>query len=585
MRSKLWGMLVVAACLLWSPPADAFCGFYVGGAGAKLFNNATIVVMMRDGTRTVLNMQNNYQGPPSNFAMVVPVPVVLQKENVKTLPPAVFDRVDKLAAPRLVEYWEQDPCYRPPVRRYGARGGARPKPMAMAPPGAKRERDLGVKVEAQFEVGEYEIVILSAKHSTGLDTWLRQNKYNIPAGAEPVLNPYVQQGMKFFVAKVNSKKVTFKNGQAMLSPLRFHYDSELFNLPVRLGLLNSKGKQDLIVHILAPNTRYEVANYDNITIPTNFDVSPRTKKAFGEFYAALFDEVVKRNPKSVVTEYAWQATGCDPCPGPPLGAKDFATLGGDVLASTKAGNDKPMPPRFRGRMMRGNNFVLTRLHTRYDKKALGEDLVFRKAPAILGGREVRDAQGRVERSVTKSSFNNFQARYIIRHAWSGPIACANPIRGRWGGPPAGVQQSGPLPARELAFVPRGRTQLKQFVSFNVTSPTRSLKSKGASLGIAGSIGKGQDTPAVPDGGSVQPAPEPVTTPEPVATAPQVAPTTPTAAPPVAAPPGPPPQTGGCGACTHNRPSDTATSLASHWPWLMLLLPIAVRRRRGHRQRV
>jgi hypothetical protein len=100
------GLLLAAAA---PRDAGAFCGFYVGGADTKLFNNATMVVMMREGTRTVLAMQNNYQGPPSDFAMVVPVPIVLQKENVKTLPREVFDHVDALAAPRLVEYWEQDP--------------------------------------------------------------------------------------------------------------------------------------------------------------------------------------------------------------------------------------------------------------------------------------------------------------------------------------------------------------------------------------------------------------------------------------------------------------------------------------------
>src|SRR5499426_3144160 len=94
--------------------AEAFCGFYVGGADASLFNNATQVVLMREGTKTVLSMQNNYQGPPENFAMVVPVPVVLQEQNVKTLPLEVFARVDKLGAPRLVEYWEQDPCQQEP---------------------------------------------------------------------------------------------------------------------------------------------------------------------------------------------------------------------------------------------------------------------------------------------------------------------------------------------------------------------------------------------------------------------------------------------------------------------------------------
>src|SRR6202007_2790903 len=91
-------------------PASAFCGFYVSGAGQKLFNNATTVVLMREGTRTVLAMQNNYQGPPERFAMVVPVPVVLQKENVRTLPRELFAKLEQLDSPRLVEYWEQDPC-------------------------------------------------------------------------------------------------------------------------------------------------------------------------------------------------------------------------------------------------------------------------------------------------------------------------------------------------------------------------------------------------------------------------------------------------------------------------------------------
>jgi hypothetical protein len=552
---KLALLAVVTMIVGWSAKAEAFCGFYVGGAGAKLFNNATLVVMMRDGKRTVLSMQNNYQGPPSNFALVVPVPVVLQKDNVKTLPAAVFDRVDKLAAPRLVEYWEQDPCYRPPVHRYKRKSaGGMPRPMAAPRPPAKA-RDLGVTVEAQFEVGEYEIVILSAKDSTGLNTWLKQEKYNIPDGAEPALRPYVQQGMKFFVAKVNSKKVKFERGQVMLSPLRFYYDSDLFNLPVRLGMLNSKGTQDLIVHILAPSQRYEVANYDNITIPTNFDVSPRTKKRFGEFYAALFDEVTKTRKRAVVTEYAWQATGCDPCPGPPLGHNDFATLGGDVLPSTQAAMQpgqpgQPSPPGWRGRrrfkQSPATNFVLTRLHARYDKNALAEDLVFKKAPPIIGGREMLGANRKVERGAKDASFNNFQARYVIRHAWSGPIACANPIRGRWGGPPPGVKHSGPQAAQDLAFAPRGKVSLKTFVSFNVTGPSSIREKKNAPMGIAAAIGTGQASPlgAAP-------------TPEPAATGVDPSTTSPPLMPPIQppeSPPAAPPQSGGCGACAidHDR---------------------------------
>jgi hypothetical protein len=101
-RSLLWGVVVLSVVAA-SPRADAFCGFYVAGGDQTLANDATQVVMMRDGTRTVLAMQNDYKGPPEAFAMVVPVPVVLHDGDVKTLPREVFDHVDKMGAPRLVE--------------------------------------------------------------------------------------------------------------------------------------------------------------------------------------------------------------------------------------------------------------------------------------------------------------------------------------------------------------------------------------------------------------------------------------------------------------------------------------------------
>jgi len=428
-------------------PADAFCGFYVGGAGQKLFNNATLVVMMREGTRTVLSMQNNYQGPADRFAMVVPVPVVLQKDNVKTLPREVFDRIDQLAAPRLVEYWERDPCAPPePV----------PAPAAMPRGvsfGAVEDRAHGVKVEAQFTVGEYEVVILSASDALGLDTWLRENKYAIPDGAAEALKPYVAQGMKFFVAKVDPTKVTFADGMAMLSPLRFHYDTESFSLPVRLGLLNSGGTQDLIVHVLAQE-RYEAASKKNVTIPTNLEVDEKARSQFPALYAALFDATLEQNPGAVVTEYAWSAASCDPCPTPPLGPADFATLGGDVLP---AGGNRGV-----------GGYTLTRLHLRYKKEALADDLVLRTAAGITGGREVFTKTGKPEHGAEKADFNNFQARYVIRHPWKGPVECVYPRRGLWGGPPAAEAGQGKTQAAQgLAFAPRGKVELATWVREDV----------------------------------------------------------------------------------------------------------------------
>ena len=498
--------------------ADAFCGFYVAGGDQQMFNDATQVVMMREGTRTVLSMQNNYQGPPEAFAMVIPVPVVLHEGDVKTLPKDVFAHVEQMGAPRLVEYWEQDPCFQPRYQQesmiaYGA--------APAAGSGAADDGVSGVTIEAKFAVGEYQIVILSAKDSTGLDTWLRDEKYNIPAGAEPLLRPYVEAGEKFFVAKVDPKKVKFEEvggvKRAALSPLRFHYDTDHFELPIRLGLANSQGTQDLIVNILAPHQRYEVANYKNVTIPTNLDVKASVKDKFGAFYTALFDRTIEKHPGAVVTEYAWSAGTCDPCPGPTLNPEDFLLLGADVLepstpeqdAARKEASDTldALQAAYRNNapqdvlqtlqqaystasakappMFNYYDLVLTRLHARYGKD-IKDDLVFKTAEPIVGGREfVVDAQtGKLEEGARHDSQNNFQGRYAIRHAWTGPISCMNPHRGVWGGPPDDNGQvsgsTGATPATDLAFAPRGTVKLAEAVTRDI--PELGIKAKKSGCG-------------------------------------------------------------------------------------------------------
>jgi MYXO-CTERM domain-containing protein len=333
-----------------------------------------------------------------------------------------------LSAPRLVEYWERDPCAQL-NRQAGvlgslrARGGAGLGIAGFGSGGGGR-----VTVEAKFAVGEYDVVILSTNQATALDTWLKENNYNIPDGAEPYFKPYVESGMYFFVAKVNIERVEMTDGKAVLSPLRFYYDSEKFSLPIRLGMINSKGKQDLMVYVLAHDQRYEVANYKNVTIPTNIEVGTKTRERFGEFYEALFSRTVEENPGAVVTEYSWAATKCDPCPtgvigGAALSPADLQTLGNDVLKVRAGGWNQP-------------GWTLTRLHARYGRDDIGEDLVFQKADPIIGGREMLTADGHLEKGAKpSSSTNNFQGRYIIRHDWEGDVACEKPKYGIWGPPP------------------------------------------------------------------------------------------------------------------------------------------------------
>ncbi|MEM1348818.1 MAG: DUF2330 domain-containing protein [Myxococcota bacterium] len=458
MRHTLTGATLSVLLALSAPDASAFCGFYVGGAGAKMFNNATQVVLLREGTTTVLSMQNNYQGPTEDFAMVVPVPVVLEEDHVNVLKDEAFTKIDKLGAPRLVEYFEDDPCNTIPYYGLGAVGSGRGGAGRIGKFGAMAPKEL-VKVEAEFDVGEYNVVILSAKESNALESWLVSNEYNIPEGAAGVLKGYIEAGQYFFVAKVDVEKVAFTDGKATLSPLRFHYDSKDFSLPVRLGLLNADGAQDLIVNILASNQRYEVANLKNVTIPTNLFVDKSVKKSFAQFYVTLFDHVTEDHPGSVVTEYAWQATKCDPCPDGSFGTgvgltgalteRDLEAFGGDVLG--------PKKPAM-------STWVLTRLHARYTADQLKEDLVFKEASPIVGGRGTPSGfPAKMEQDGAKeASFNNFQGRYIVLHPWEKDMTCKDPQRGRWGEPPPGVE-SKTGSAQDTASAKRGGVVLANVV--------------------------------------------------------------------------------------------------------------------------
>ncbi|HZC45945.1 MAG TPA: DUF2330 domain-containing protein [Candidatus Acidoferrum sp.] len=396
---------MLAALLLGGPrDAHAFCGFYVGKADESLVNHASQVVMAHHDDKTVISLMNDYQGEPSEFALVVPVPVVLQKGQVHIGDRELFRKIDAYSSPRLVEYYDPDPCQQIMPMAGSAVGGMMRHSMDAA---ANREeaKALGVTVEAEYTVGEYDIVILSAKESSGLETWLQQSGYKIPFGAQRALEPYIRSDMKFFVAKVNLTEHN-RTGLTYLRPLQFAFESPKFMLPIRLGMINSQGPQDLVVYMLTENGRVETTNYRTVKVPSGMDIPEYVRAEFPDFYKATFDEQVKRNDmRAVFTEYVWNMGWCDPCTGPPLSREELKSLGVFWL------DDQGVAPQvFRGGAMRmpypqpggAMPVMLTRLHVRYSADTFPEDLTFQ---------ETQDQE-------------NFQARYVMHRAWTGsPTAC------------------------------------------------------------------------------------------------------------------------------------------------------------------
>ena len=376
--------LVLAVLLLAAVSGDrilAFCGFYVGKADTKLFNQASQVALVREGDHTVLTMANDFQGDPKEFALVVPVPTFIERRQIAVVDKGLLDHLDAFSAPRLVEYFDTDPCAPPPMPAAAAAGGT-----YLRKSGAKEDRR-GVTVEATYTVGEYDILILSARESNGLESWLIENGYKIPSGAAPILGSYIKQGMRFFVAKVNLKEQAAL-GFTFLRPLQVSYETPKFMLPIRLGTVNAKGPQDLFVFALSRTGRVETTNYRTVKLPTGMDLPLFVKAEFKDFYKAMFAEQVrKEDMHAVFLEYAWNMSWCDPCAADPLMPEQLRKLG------VRLENDNR--PTF-----------VSRLHARYDAAHFPEDLVFQET----------------------SNQENFQGRYVLRHPFKGASQCLEATR-------------------------------------------------------------------------------------------------------------------------------------------------------------
>lgn len=417
LRCLALGAMAAAGVLAAGHSAQAFCGFYVSQGTAPLYNEASKVVLAWDDGQATVTMASDYHGEPREFGLVIPVPVVVQKSDIRVVGMNLVDKLDAYSQPRLTEYYDRNPCPPPEISDEApAPAMAMPAAPAAAPAESMPAPPPKIVIEARYEVGVYDIVILKAEESTALTDYLTANGYKLPAGAAEVLASYIAQNMHFFLAKVNLDRQNAA-GEKFLRPIQVSYRSTKFMLPIRLGTVNARGPQDLLVFALTRHGRVESVNYRTSQMPTHLDVPVYVRTRLDTVYHAAFDKKVRQDGMAdIYTEYAWDLSGyCDPCSAEKPAAGDLYVLGARwEYPGFTPPIDAAGTPDLSALPMAGDSGFLTRLHVRYDRRHFPEDLAFQ---------ETEDA-------------SPYQVVYSVHHPAGGDLSC-----------PTGQEYSRQLPIR------------------------------------------------------------------------------------------------------------------------------------------
>ncbi|MFZ5475837.1 MAG: DUF2330 domain-containing protein [Myxococcota bacterium] len=349
------------AFLLATPDAGAFCGTFVGAAGTSLVNNSSEVVMARDGDTTTLTLIMDYEGDAAEFALVLPVPEVLDADDVGSVDDVLLEWIAAYSQPRAVAYTCEDVF----ATTLTGSGCGNAIGCAMADGG----KSGGVDVQSSFSAYGYDFVVLSAEESAGLEAWLAENGYAIPEGGEAILQEYIDAGSYFLAAKVSLEQTPTAGAPVWLPPIRLTYTSEVFSLPIRIGTISADGPQEVVIYTLTDartGGEVGVSNYDEIELPT--ECSWPEGEALEDWYARKVDAALDaQGGAGWIREYSWtlkpEVSGgyhCDPCTAEPVApGGTFAPFG---LASPAA--------------------HLTRLRVRYTPETALEDLVLYESGVV-----------------------------------------------------------------------------------------------------------------------------------------------------------------------------------------------------------
>ncbi|WP_075779218.1 DUF2330 domain-containing protein, partial [Streptomyces acidiscabies] len=218
LRARALTVLLLPAVLL--PVAPAYAGgALIAGDDRRAAVTREVSVVRWDGAREQIVTRLTVAGDAPDAGWLLPVPA---RASVELGDPALFDQLAAVTVPSYrtrQHFWPQDGDW--PLTSGADRG-----PL---PPGPRP----GVGVVADQRLGPFTVTHLSATDPAALSAWLRAGGFDLPAGLQDALRPYVALRWQYVAIKLAPAAYGALRGA--LDPLHVTFAAQAPVYPMRLA--------------------------------------------------------------------------------------------------------------------------------------------------------------------------------------------------------------------------------------------------------------------------------------------------------------------------------------------------------------
>ncbi|MEB3236859.1 MAG: DUF2330 domain-containing protein [Candidatus Sericytochromatia bacterium] len=270
----------------WARPADACGGFFcrtqpVDQAGEK-------ILFVTDGEHVDATIQIQFTGQAKDFSWVVPLARRPLAYGVSS--DEVFSLLGRNTMPRYQLDWQKPEGNCPIMMNDAVRAEAGAVPFASSPGGS------AVTVVEKGIVGNYDFTLLASSDAAELETWLKDNGYNVPADFDEKARTYIDGKFVFLALKLLEGKTT-----GDLQPIRLKLDEQNPCVPIRLTAIAARPDMPIILYAFGSG-RAIPRNYRHVRLNESLLDWVGASPQFGGFFPGGSPSLPTPNYNEVVNK-------------------------------------------------------------------------------------------------------------------------------------------------------------------------------------------------------------------------------------------------------------------------------------------